>query len=72
MKEQIEEKIREWQTELDQLMMRQRQLEQARADNETSIQRHVGAITGAQQLLEVIQRTEQDAPQDAPAAEEGA
>ena len=72
MKEQIEEKIKEWQGELDQLMMRQRQLEQARADNETSIQRHVGAITGAQQLLEVIQRTEQDAPQDAPAAEEGA
>ena len=70
MKEQIEEKIREWQTELDQLMMRQRQLEQARADNETSIQRHVGAITGAQQLLDMIRRAEQDAPQDTPATEE--
>ena len=71
MKEQIEEKINEWHGELDQLMMRQRQLEQARADNETSIQRHVGAITGAQQLLEVIRQTERDAPQDGD-AEEGA
>mgnify|MGYP000986688666 CR=1 FL=1 len=69
--EQIEKQLQEWQTELDQLMAHQRKLEQARSDNETSIQRHVGAITGAQQLLEVIRQTERDAPQDGD-AEEGA
>ena len=69
--EQIEKQLQEWQAELDQLTARRRQLEQARSDNETSIQRHVGAIAGAQQLLEVIRQTERDAPQDGD-AEEGA
>lgn len=69
--EQIEKQLQEWQAELDQLTTRRRQLEQARSDNETSIQRHVGAIAGAQQLLEVIRQTERDAPQDGD-AEEGA
>ena len=69
--EQIEKQLQEWQAELDQLMAHQRKLEQARSDNETSIQRHVGAIAGAQQLLEVIRQTERDAPQDGD-AEEGA
>ena len=68
--EQIEKQLQEWQAELDQLTTRRRQLEQARSDNETSIQRHVGAIAGAQQLLDMIRRAEQDAPQDTPATEE--
>ena len=54
MKEQIEAQLQEWQNELDQLMARRQQLEQARADNEVSIQRHIGAITGARQLLAMI------------------
>ena len=54
MKEQIEAQLQEWQNELDQLMARRQQLEQARADNEMSVQRHIGAITGARQLLAMI------------------
>ena len=49
--EQIETKIREWQQELDRLTARRGQLAQAVSECDVSIQRHVGAITGAQELL---------------------
>ena len=54
MKEKIEGYISEVQQELDRLMARRQQIEQARADNEISIQRHIGAITGAQQILALV------------------
>lgn len=53
MEDQIKQQMQTWQNELDQLMARCQQLEQARVDNEMSIQRHIGAITGAQELLKI-------------------
>lgn len=51
MEEQIEQKIREWQSEMEKLSARRTQLAQAMTDCEVSIQRHLGAITGAQEIL---------------------
>lgn len=66
MKEQIEIKIKDWQQELDKLTARRRQLEQAQQENEMSIQRHLGAITGAQQLLGLITQPPPDEPEPEP------
>lgn len=53
MEDQIKQQMQTWQNELDQLMARRQQLEQMQRDNEMSIQRHIGAITGAQNLLNI-------------------
>lgn len=69
MEDQIKQQMQTWQNELDQLMARRQQLEQARADNEMSVQRHIGAITGAQELLKMfIQPEPAVEPQAEPAA----
>ena len=69
MEEQIKQQMQTWQNELDQLFARRQQLEQARADNEMSVQRHIGAITGAQELLKMfIQPEPAVEPQAEPAA----
>ncbi len=64
MKEQIEAKIKEWQHELNELNARRSGLAAAISDVDVSIQRHLGAITGAQQLLTLIppEAEQPDAP----------
>lgn len=67
MKEKIEQKIGEWQQETERLSARRAQLAQAVTDCDVSIQRHLGAITGAQEILAqlaALQKTEQETGQE--------
>lgn len=60
MREQIEAKIQEWTQAVETLQQRRQQLAAQLADIDTAIQRHLGAIAGARELLQL----------DAPAQEQ--
>jgi hypothetical protein len=54
MQEQIEAKISDWQQGLDQLHAQRNRLMQQLTETDTAIQRNIGAIAGAQELLKVL------------------
>mgnify|MGYP000862348809 FL=1 len=60
MREQAEAKIQEWTKAVETLQQRRQALAAQLADIDTTIQRHLGAIAGARELLEL----------DAPAREQ--
>ena len=55
MRKQIEAKIEAWGAEVDRLQQRRQQLAAELAETDASIQRHLGAIAGARELLELAQ-----------------
>jgi hypothetical protein len=60
MREQIEAKMNEWQQGLEQLQSHRQQQVQALAETDVAIQRNVGAIAAARELLQLL-----DAPAEA-------
>lgn len=61
MREHIEAKIQEWSTEAQRLQQRRQALAAQLADIDTTIQRHLGAIAGARELLELDAPTQEQA-----------
>ena len=61
MREQIEAKITEWTQALETLQQRRQQLAAQLADTDTTIQRHLGAIAGARELLQENPPTQEQA-----------
>jgi hypothetical protein len=61
MREQIESKLVEWERSLQQLQMQRAQVAGQLNDIDTSIQRHVGAIAGARELLQAVPEAAQPA-----------
>ena len=53
MREQAEAKIQEWTKAVETLQQRRQALAAQLADIDTTIQRHLGAIAGARELLEL-------------------
>ena len=61
MREQIESKIQEWTKAVETLQQRRQALAAQLADIDTTIQRHLGAIAGARELLELDAPTQEQA-----------
>ena len=61
MREQAEAKIQEWTKAVETLQQRRRALAAQLADIDTTIQRHLGAIAGARELLELDAPTQEQA-----------
>jgi len=61
MREQIEAKIQEWAQAVETLQQRRQQLAAQLADTDATIQRHLGAIAGARELLELDAPTQEQA-----------
>lgn len=61
MREQIEAKIQEWTQAVETLQQRRQQLAAQLADTDTTIQRHLGAIAGARELLQLDAPTQEQA-----------
>ena len=61
MREQIEAKIQEWTKAVEALQQRRQTLAAQLADIDTTIQRHLGAIAGARELLELDAPTQEQA-----------
>ncbi len=60
MRERIEEKIQEWSTEAQRLQAQRQQLAAQLADTDATIQRHLGAIAGARELLQLDEQPTQE------------
>lgn len=63
MREHIEVKIQEWSAEVQRLQTQHQQLAAQLAETDTAIQRHLGAIAGARELLQ-LDAQEQPSPAD--------
>lgn len=63
MREHIEAKIQEWSTEAQRLQAQRQQLAAQLADIDTAIQRHLGAIAGARELLRLDEQPTQEQAQ---------
>ena len=61
MREQAEAKIQEWTKAVETLQQRRQALTAQLADIDTTIQRHLGAIAGARELLELDAPTQEQA-----------
>lgn len=61
MREQAEAKIQEWTKAVETLQQRRQALAAQLADIDTTIQRHLGAIAGARELLELDAPTQEQA-----------
>lgn len=61
MREHIESKIQEWSAEVQRLQAQRQQLAAQLADTDTAIQRHLGAIAGARELLQLDIPTQEQA-----------
>ena len=61
MREQAEAKIQEWTKAVETLQQRRQTLAAQLADIDTTIQRHLGAIAGARELLEMDAPTQEQA-----------
>ena len=61
MREQAEAKIQEWTKAVETLQQRRQTLAAQLADIDTTIQRHLGAIAGARELLELDAPTQEQA-----------
>ena len=61
MREQAEAKITEWTKAVETLQQRRQALAAQLADIDTTIQRHLGAIAGARELLELDAPTQEQA-----------
>ena len=61
MREQIDAKIQEWTKAVEALQQRRQTLAAQLADIDTTIQRHLGAIAGARELLELDAPTQEQA-----------
>lgn len=61
MREQIEAKIAEWARAVETLQQQRQQLAAQLADTDTTIQRHLGAIAGARELLQLDTPTQEQA-----------
>ena len=61
MREQAEAKIQEWTKAVETLQQRRQALAAQLADIDTTIQRHLGAIAGARELLEMDAPTQEQA-----------
>jgi hypothetical protein len=64
MRGQIEAKIRDWQQGLEQLQTQRAKLAQALTETDAAIQRNLGAIQAAQEMLPILP----PAPEAEPAA----
>lgn len=62
MREHIEAKIQEWSQAAERLQTQRQQLAAQLADIDTTIQRHVGAIAGARELLQMDAEPAQEQP----------
>lgn len=60
MREHIESKITEWTQAVETLQQRRQQLAEQLADTDTTIQRHLGAIAGARELLQLDEQPTQE------------
>ncbi len=60
MREHIEAKITEWTQAVETLQQRRQQLAAQLADTDTTIQRHLGAIAGARELLQLDEQPTQE------------
>ena len=61
MREQAEAKIQQWTKAVETLQQRRQALAAQLADIDTTIQRHLGAIAGARELLELDAPTQEQA-----------
>ena len=61
MRERAEAKIQEWTKAVETLQQRRQALAAQLADIDTTIQRHLGAIAGARELLELDAPTQEQA-----------
>ena len=61
MREQAEAKIQEWTKAVETLQQRRQALAAQLADIDRTIQRHLGAIAGARELLELDAPTQEQA-----------
>ena len=61
MREQAEAKIQAWTKAVETLQQRRQALAAQLADIDTTIQRHLGAIAGARELLELDAPTQEQA-----------
>ena len=61
MREQADAKIQEWTKAVETLQQRRQALAAQLADIDTTIQRHLGAIAGARELLEMDAPTQEQA-----------
>ncbi len=65
MREQIEAKINTWGAEVDRLQAQRDKLAAQLSETDAAIQRHLGAIAGARELLELVQDNAAQAAQEA-------